>query len=470
MQYYLTMRRNCFRMKLQIKEKGEHMKKRWLAGISSAILWGSGQFFFCKQYLKGLILFFIQMLVVGIELSSSYIIEYLSGDIGDFSIRLHGGFFARGIWGFLTLGTEEGGKYGDHSTMLLITGIITILLCLVLAGIYLFQIRDAYRMGKQIDETGSCPSSKEYFKELYGKSFVYVILIPILVFVIFIVVMPIIFAILTAFTNYNTNHMPPGKLVSWVGLSNFKKLFQIPIWSTTFLSVLRWTLIWTVAATFSTYFLGMFQAILLNSKYTKCKSLFRSIMILPWAIPQLISLLVFRNFLNGQFGPVSKFLVDIGLTDHRIQFLSDPVLAKLTILAVNLWLGFPMFMIMIQGILSNIDRSLYEAAEIDGGGSFAIFRKITMPLVTKATAPLIVMNLAGNFNGFSLIYFLTNGGPVNTDYQFAGDTDILISWVYKLTLDQKMYDIAAVMNILIFLLISVVSIWNFRRTQAFREV
>lgn len=93
---------------------------------------------------------------------------------------------------------------------------------------------------------------------------------------------------------------------------------------------------------------------------------------------QLISLLVFRNFLNGQFGPVSKFLMDIGSTDHRVAFLADPFIAKVTILAVNLWLGFPMFMIMIQGILSNIDKSLYEAAEIDGGGGFKIFKYITL--------------------------------------------------------------------------------------------
>ena len=116
------------------------------------------------------------------------------------------------------------------------------------------------------------------------------------------------------------------------------------------------------------------------------------------------------------------------------------------------------------------DRSLYEAAEIDGGGGIKIFRYITLPLVLRATTPLIVMNLAGNFNGFGIIYFLTNGGPVNSSYQFAGDTDILISWIYKLTLEQKLYDMAAVMNIMIFILIAVVSIWNFRRTQAFKEV
>lgn len=438
--------------------------------ISSIILWGSGQFFICKQRIKGLLLFLFQLIFIGIELFSGYWPEALSGQIESFRIRLHGGFFTKGIWGLITLGEKEGGRNGDHSTMLMISGIIACMVLLVILCIYVFNICDAYQTGKLLDETGVCPSTKEYFKNTYSKFFAYVILVPIVIYMMFVIIMPIVFAILTAFTNYNTNHLPPGNLIRWVGFENFKKLFQIPIWSSTFFSVLRWTVIWAVLATFSTYFFGLFQAILLNSKYTKGKTIYRGIMILPWAIPQLISLLVFRNFLNGQFGPVSKFLMDIGLADHRIAFLADPFIAKVTILVVNLWLGFPMFMIMIQGILSNIDSSLYEAARIDGGGEFKLFRYITLPLVLRATAPLIVMNFAGNFNGFGIIYFLTDGGPVNTNYQFAGDTDILISWIYKLTLNQKLYDMAAVMNLIIFVLIAVVSIWNFRRTQAFKEV
>lgn len=446
------------------------LKNRIRSTICSIFLWGFGQFFVGKQRVKGALLFFVQLIVIAIELSTSYWIEILTGQITNVSLRLHGGFFSRGIWGFITLGKIEGGKNGDHSTMLMISGIIAILaLCCILC-IYIYNIRDAYRVGKQIDETGQCPKSKEFFRTTYAKKFTYIIILPVFVYVIFIVVMPIIFAILTAFTNYNAHHMPPGKLVDWVGISNFRKLIEIPIWSSTFFKVLRWTLIWAIISTFSTYFFGMFQAVLLNSKYTKCRSIFRGIMILPWAIPQMISLLIFRNFLNGQFGPISKILVDIGITSERIQFLSDPHIAKITLLVVNLWLGFPMFMVMIQGVLSNIDSSLYEAAQMDGGSSFQIFRRITLPLVLNATAPLLVMNFAGNFNGFGIIYFLTEGGPVNINYQFAGDTDILISWIYKLTLNQNMYDIAAVMNILIFLLIGTISIWNFRRTKAFKEI
>ncbi len=435
----------------------------------SIFLWGSGQFFIGRQRVKGLLFFLIQVLLLGIELRTGYWIEYFFGLVPKFSIRLHGGYFTKGIWGFITLGSKAGARGGDHSTMLLIGGIITILVLLLFIVVYVWNIRDAY-LSCKVQESRQLLAVGQSAKKNYSKYFPYIVLAPIILLIIFVVLMPILFSVLTAFTNYNKNHLPPASLVDWVGFDNFIKLFQAPIWSNTFLSVLLWTLIWAVCTTFSTYFVGMFQAILLNSKFVKHKSLYRSIMILPWAFPQMISLLVFKNLLNGQFGPLGQLFIDLGLTDQRIPFLTDALLAKITVILVNLWMGFPMFMIMIQGILSNMDKGIYEAAEIDGAGSFQVFKRITLPLVLKATGPLLVMNFAGNFNSFGAIYFLTEGGPVNPNYQLAGDTDILISWIYKLTLNHQIYDMAAVMCIILFILIAAVSFWNFKRTKAFKEV
>jgi arabinogalactan oligomer/maltooligosaccharide transport system permease protein len=446
------------------------MSKRTKAMLLSIFLWGGGQFLICRQRLKGAIIFAIQVLFIGIELQSGYWIEYFCGLIPKFKLRLYGGFFTRGIWGLITLGTKPGARTGDHSTMLLISGIIILFVLLLFVYIYIWNIRDAYLSGKKLDETGDYESSKEYMKAAYTKSFPFIILSPIMVLILFVVIMPIIFSVLTAFTNYNKNHLPPASLVDWVGFQNFVKLLKVPIWTNTFLHVFLWTVLWAVFATLTTYFMGLIQAVLLNSKYVRFKSLYRSIMILPWAIPQLVSLLVFKNLLNGQFGPLGQFLMDMGLTDQRIPFLTNPTFAKISVILVNLWLGFPMFMIMIQGMLSNIDKGLYEAAEIDGAGSYQVFRKITLPLVFKATGPLLIMNFAGNFNGFGSIYFLTEGGPVNANYQLAGDTDILLSWIYKLTLNNQIYDMAAVMCIILFLIIAGFSFWNFRRTNAFKEV
>lgn len=446
------------------------MTKRRTSMLISVFLWGGGQFFVGKQRIKGVFFFCMELVFLGIEALSGYWLDYFAGNISHFRIGVYGGFFTRGIWGLVTLGDKAGARYGDHSTMLLIEGIISIMVLALFLLLYVWNLKDAYHTGKEIDTKGVYTTSKEYLKHTLSKSFPYIILTPVIILVAFMVLMPILFSFLTAFTNYNKNHLPPASLINWVGFSNFVKLFKVPIWSGTFFSVLLWTVIWSLLATFTTYFFGMFQAVLLNSKYVKAKSLYRSIMILPWAIPQMISLLVFKNLLNGQFGPLGQFLIDMGLTTKRIPFLTDPFLAKVTIVLVNLWMGFPMFMIMIQGILSNIDKSLYEAAQIDGGGDFQVFKKITLPLVFQATGPLLVMNLACNFNGFGSIYFLTEGGPVNPKYQLAGDTDILISWIYKLTLNNQIYDMAAVMCIILFIMVGSVSFWNFKRSKAFKEV
>lgn len=444
--------------------------KRKKSLILSVFLWGSGQFFICKQRLKGLIIFALQILMITIELFSGYWLEYFMGHVNDFSIRLHGGFFVKGFWGIVTLGEKVGGKYGDHSTMLLINGVIAIFTLSLFVAIYIFNIRDAYITGKKIDETGEYVTSKEYFSKVKNRNFPYMILIPIGIAFLFVVIMPIIFSVLTAFLNYNRDHLPPGKLLDWVGISNFKKLFTVPIWSKTFIKVLLWTIIWALVSTLSSYFMGMLQAIFLNHKSVKFKRFFRTILILPWAIPQMISLLVFRNLLNGQFGPLNSLLLNLGIISENIPFLSDPYMAKVTVLVVNLWLGFPMFMVMMLGVFSNLDQSLYEAAYIDGAGKFQAFKKITLPLVFRATIPNLIMSMAANFNSFGAIYFLTQGGPINEKMQFAGDTDILISWIYKLTLNQQMYDIAAVMSVLLFIIIGTVSYWNFRRTVSFKEL
>lgn len=438
--------------------------------LLSIFVWGSGQFFVCRQYAKGLLFFLVQALVVGIELRTGYWLEWLMGMVPKFEMRLYGGFFTKGIWGILTLGVKPGAKTGDHSMMLLINGVIVTILLLMALAVYVWNLVDAGRSGKAVDESKEYVRSKEYFKRLYKEKFVYIVLAPVALLVLFVSIMPMIFSILTAFTNYSKGNLPPANLIDWVGFENFYKLFNVPIWSSTFFGVLGWTVIWTVTSTLSCYFFGMLQALILNNPRVRFKKVFRTIMILPWAMPGMICLLVFRNIFNGQFGPLNQFLLDMGWISERIPFLTDPVLAKITVILVNLWLGFGASMVMISGVLSNMDPGIYEAAKIDGAGAWKQFRFLTLPQLLRVTAPLLVMNFAGNFNNFGAVFFLTEGGPANPNYQFAGDTDILISWIYKLTLDNQMYSMAAVMSILIFVVVGSVAYWNFRRTTAFKEV
>jgi permease component of ABC-type sugar transporter len=254
-----------------------------------------------------------------------------------------------------------------------------------------------------------------------------------------------------------------------VGLDNFTTVLRVGSWARTFAGVLTWTVVWALLATLTTYFLGFVQAVLLTRRDVLWPRLWRSVLILPWAVPAMVSALVFRSMFNGQFGPVSGFLVDMGITDQRVNWFTDPNqpnLARVVALLVNLWLGFPYFMALISGTLTNIDSSLYEAARIDGASGLQTFRAITLPIVYRATAPLLIMSFVSNFNNFGVVYFLTQGGPADPSYQYAGDTDLLITWLYKLTLDNRMYNIGSVMSILIFVVVGSFSVWNLRRSRA----
>lgn len=428
------------------------MKKSTTAGILSAIVWGAGQFY-NRQYLKGIIFLAIQIIAL---------INYQ--------------YFYDGLWGIITLGETptkiEGGIaiHGDNSIILMVKGIICLLILLIVVVFYILNIRDAINTGRLYDKGEKLPTTREFFKQLWDRSFAYIMLTPPALFVLFLVVLPLIFGFCVAFTNYSApDHLPPAKLVDWVGFENFKSIFRLPMWNQTFLGVLTWTVIWAVVSTATCFFGGLIVAVLVNSKRVKFKKFWRTIYILPWAVPGMISLLIFRNMFNGQFGPINRLLREYGLIQQNIPWLSDPSLAKLTIILVNLWLGFPYFMALMTSVMTSIDRELYEAARIDGANASDEFWKITLPLVLYSTAPLLIMSFAHNFNNFNVIYFLTEGNPVNPAYKFAGHTDILITWIYKMTLNNKQFNMASVMSILIFLLVGSISAWNFLRTKSFKE-
>jgi arabinogalactan oligomer/maltooligosaccharide transport system permease protein len=188
---------------------------------------------------------------------------------------------------------------------------------------------------------------------------------------------------------------------------------------------------------------------------------------LPWAVPQFISILVFRVLLNGSFGPVNDMLVKLGFAP--VPWLSDPTMAKVTVVLVNMWFSTPFLMALMSGVLTTLPRDLYEAAEVDGASGRQKFVGITLPLVLTATAPILIMQFAFNFNNFNLIYLLTDGGPDNTGYYYAGSTDLLISWIFKMTLNQSQFNMASAVSILMFLFIAAFSLWNYRRMKSTQE-
>ncbi len=457
-----------------MNDKAERGMPHWVVGIFSSVIWGAGQAI-NRQFLKGFIFFCMFVGSIALEIGTG---NYGSMEHG-FRFRENGGFFLKGVWGLITLGTQPrkmgitGLTAGDHSIVLMVNGIIAIMFFAILMFFYVWNIRDAAKVRKSINESGVWEKSTEYFKKLWESMYAYIVLSPSIVLLLFVSLLPIVFGVLIAFTDYSRNNIPPTKLIHWVGLDNFITVTQVFSWMHTFLGVLTWTIVWGLLATVSTYFLGFFQAVIINNPRVKFKKLWRSIYILPWAIPGMVSALVFKSMFNGQFGPISQFLVDIGLTSEKIFWFTDPnntTLARILALVINLWLGFPYFMALIGGTLTNISDSYYEAARIDGATSGQMFWKITFPIVYKATAPLLTMSFVSNFNNFGVIYFLTGGGPSNPDYNFAGSTDLLITWLYKLTLDNRLYNMGAVMSIIVFFIVGTFSLWNLRKSKTFEEL
>lgn len=379
--------------------------------------------------------------------------------------------------GLITLGEQPSGMVkvgkimkmveGDHSIFLMIKGLMAALFVFLTAAIYALNIRDAYKVGKARD-TGIAPNNfKQSLQLVNQKNFAYLVLALPIVTILFLTILPLIFSILLAFTNYADPILPPANLVDWVGFSNFVKLVSLKVWSSTFFGVLLWTIIWAILATVTTYIGGILIAVLIQQPRIRFKVFWRTVMIIPFAIPSMISLLVMRNMFNNKFGPVNDIMRWIGF--DGIPWLTDPMWARVTLVLVNMWIGIPVTMILAIGVLTTIPRDLYEAAEVDGANSFQKFRSITMPMVLFSTAPILIMQFAGNINNFNVVYLMTDGNPVNSNYQYAGHTDLLVTWLYKLALNQSQYSFASVIGIIIFLIIASLSIMSYRRTRSYKE-
>lgn len=431
------------------------MRHRSIAAVLSTLFMGLGQLY-NRQYIKGLLLAAVEVCALA----------WLMPQIG------------KAWWGVTTLGEKTQGFQkvgkltvrveGDHSIYLLIGGLITLFILAIFIVIYIMNIRDAYRTGRNREQGEAAPTFRETIAYITDKQFPLLMLSVPALGVLFLTVMPLVFMIMLAFTNYaSPNHIPPKSLVDWVGFQTFANLLTLKTWSGTFIGVFTWTIIWAVIATVTTYFGGILVALLIESKGVRFKKMWRTIFILPYAIPQLISLLVMRNLFNGQFGPINQYLGYFGL--EKLPWLTDPFWAKVTVILVNMWIGIPVSMVLILGILTAIPKDLYEAADVDGATGIQKFRIITMPFILFSTMPILITQFAGNINNFNVIFLMTNGDPVNGDYQYAGSTDLLVTWLYKLTLNNSQFNMASAIGIIIFLIVASFSIWNYRRSRSFKE-
>ncbi len=383
--------------------------------------------------------------------------------------------------GLITLGeTEQQWVYdaslginvqqpGDNSMLMLLYGVMALLITAGAVLLWFASLGAARECQSAAQKGQRLPGFREELRQLGDSRFhVTLLALPVLGVVVF-TVLPLIYMILIAFTNYDSDHQPPGKLFDWVGFQNFSSiLFEKSTLSRSFVPILAWTLIWAALATASNYIFGILMAMLINKKGVRLKGLWRTVLILTIAVPQFVSLLIMRNMLND-YGAINELLLELGVITRRIPFLTDPTLAKISVLVINLWIGIPYTMLISTGILLNIPVEQYEAARVDGASPFMIFWKITLPQIIYITTPYLITQFIGNLNNFNVIYLLTDGGPSNSSYYYAGSTDLLVTWLYKLTADHRDYSIASTIGILVFIISASLSLITYARSGSYKE-
>ena len=293
----------------------------------------------------------------------------------------------------------------------------------------------------------------------------YTYLMPALISIAVVTCLPIIYTVIISFTNYNMYHL---KEFDFVGFANYIEVLTGSI-RDVFFPVLGWTVCFAMLSTVLSYGTGLGLAILLNNKNMKESRIYRSLLIVPWALPSTIAILAWQGLLNEQYGGINNLFASLGL-NWMVPWMTDPFWARVGIIIVNVWLGFPYMMNVCLGGLQSISAEYYEAARIDGASKFQCFKTITLPMVTRLSIPLVISTFAANFNNFGNIYMITQGGPARIDNQFAGYTDILASTTYKMTTWSNRYELSATFSVLIFLIVGSFTLLNMRLSGSFKEV
>lgn len=356
---------------------------------------------------------------------------------------------------------------GDNSLLFLLYGVATIFVTIVFAVLWRTSVKSGYKAQRLAEEGKHIPGFAEDLRSLKDENLHNSLLTLPIMGIIGFTILPLIFMICMAFTNYSKQgeHLV---LFQWVGLENFTKVLDMSgSIGKTFGSVLVWTIVWAIFATFLNYIFGMILAIVINRRTTRVKGFWRFCFILSAAIPQFVSLLLMRTLLQPN-GLVNALLLNAGMIAEPLPFLTDAAWARVVVIVVNLWVGIPFTMMQVTGILQNIPGELYEAAKMDGAGPVTSFFKITLPYMLFVTTPYLITTFTGNINNFNVIYLLTGGAPTPVG-STAGKTDLLVTWLYKLTIEEQYYNLGAVIGIMTFIVLSIVSLLTYRNSGSYKN-
>lgn len=438
--------------------------------VKLSLIWMGAGYWRRKQYLKSVLitLFEIGVVLFSIFFASQYVPKF--GTLGTVK--------QESVFNAMTM-KKEFNDY-DNSFMILLYSLASIVIWIIFLAVYVRNIVHQYDLQKIAERGGHINTFKDDRKLYLGEKFYVVLLsLPVLGVVLF-NILPLLTMALIAFTNYDSQHMPPTELFTWVGLDNFGALFSSGGLTITFgyafVRVLIWTLVWAVFATFTTYIGGILLASLINNKRVVGKKFWRTMFVITIAVPQFVSLLLLKNFF-ADGGIVNTICANIGLTDFLrdagvintsyIPFLTAPGWTHVMLILINIWVGVPYQMLIATGVLMNLPTDQIESARIDGATPRQIFRHITMPYVLFITGPALVTDFVRNVNNFNVIYLLTSGVYVTANQALANsqakEVDLLITWLFTLTRDSYNYKMAAVIGIVIFVISAVCVVVVFRR-------
>lgn len=375
-----------------------------------------------------------------------------------------GNYQGEGIAGLINL--AQGGKRLDRSILFMIEGIISLVFVFLAALIYIFSFKDVRKVEKK-EMAGIRPNNFfETKKMLRTDGFPFLITAPALLVIIFIVIVPIVTAIMISFTNMDPQNQ---NKFTWIGLNNYITIAKGQgIAGQAFWHIFGWTVVWTLLASTLAIVLGFIFALLVNNERVRGKKFFRTIYLLPWAIPAFITIMFF-SIMTSRGGIIpealnSLFNVNLDIKNNTFQ-------TRAMLILLQGWLGHSYIFLLTTGVLQAIPKDLYEAASIDGATGFQRTLKITIPLVLFQIAPMLINQYTFNFNNFSIIYLYNQGGPFNPQVygNLAGSSDILISYIYKLTMESQYQAIGAAVTVFISIILIIISYFGYKNSSAFKE-
>ena len=358
---------------------------------------------------------------------------------------------------------------GDKSQQILLYAVATLVIIALFVVIWRASIRSGHK-AQSIKASGKkVPTFVDDLKALLDENIHKLLMTPPFAMLLVFTITPLVYMMLMAFTNYSKEgeHLV---LFDWVGLKNFADLFNS---SSTigrqFWGVLLWTVVWAFFATFLNFFLGTIMAMIIDRPTTRCKALWRTILSFTIAVPQFVSLMIIRTMFKDD-GAVNKLLQTLGFigAGQNLPFWTNATWARVTVIVVNIWVGIPYTVMSVTGILKNIPSEQYEAARIDGANAVQQFVNITLPYMFFVMTPTLITTFTNNINNFNVIYLLSGGGPTYVG-DTAGQTDLLVTWLYKLTVDKQQFNVAAVIGIMTFLILAFVSLVTYRNSASYKD-